>query len=51
MLIYVFGEIGVISLDAKTLFIVSAVLIFVDILLFFLSKSTFRREEILTNLN
>jgi len=51
LVLYVFGEIGVISLDAKTMLMVSAVLIFVDILLFFVSRSTFRREEILTKLN
>jgi hypothetical protein len=42
------GEIHVISLNANTLLIISAVLLVVDVLLFFVSKSTFSREEILT---
>jgi lysylphosphatidylglycerol synthetase-like protein (DUF2156 family) len=46
--LYVLGEIHVISLNANTLLIISAVLLVVDVLLFFVSKSTFSREEILT---
>lgn len=46
--IYVAGEIGIISLDISNLLIISAVLLLVDVLLFFASKSSFRREEILT---
>lgn len=46
--IYVAGEIGLISLETNNLLIISAVLLFVDAILFFVSRSTFRREEILT---
>jgi ABC-2 type transport system permease protein len=46
--LYVFGEINVIMLTANTLLILSAILAAVDVLLFFISRSTFRREEILT---
>jgi ABC-type Na+ efflux pump permease subunit len=46
--IYVAGEIGLISLETNNLLIISAVLLFVDVTLFFVSRSTFRREEILT---
>jgi len=46
--IYVAGEIGIISLETNNLLIISAVLLFVDAILFFVSRSTFRREEILT---
>jgi ABC-type Na+ efflux pump permease subunit len=46
--LYVSGEIHLVSLNTNTLLIVSAVLLFVDALLFFVSRSTFRREEILT---
>jgi ABC-2 type transport system permease protein len=46
--IYVAGEIGIISLETNNLLIISAVLLLVDVLLFFVSKATFRREEILT---
>jgi ABC-type Na+ efflux pump permease subunit len=46
--IYVAGEIGLISLETNNLLVISAVLLFVDAFLFFVSRSTFRREEILT---
>lgn len=46
--LYVLGEINLVPLTANDLLILSAVLLFVDILLFFVSRSTFRREEILT---
>jgi len=46
--LYVLGEINLVPLTANNLLILSAVLLFVDILLFFVSRSTFRREEILT---
>jgi hypothetical protein len=42
------GEIGLITLDTTNLLIISGVLLLVDIILFFVSKFTFRREEILT---
>jgi ABC-2 type transport system permease protein len=46
--LYVLGEINVVQLTANNLLIISAVLLLVDALLFFASRSTFRREEILT---
>jgi len=46
--LYVLGEARFVTLDANNLLIISAVLLLVDALLFFLSRSTFRREEILT---
>jgi ABC-2 type transport system permease protein len=46
--IFVAGEIRIKSVDTNNLLIISAILLLVDILLFFVSKSTFRREEILT---
>jgi ABC-2 type transport system permease protein len=46
--LYVLGEINIVSLNANNLLILSAVLLFVDVILFFVSRSTFRREEILT---
>jgi ABC-2 type transport system permease protein len=48
MALYVLGEINVVQLTANNLLIISAVLLLVDVLLFFVSRSTFRREEILT---
>jgi ABC-2 type transport system permease protein len=46
--LYVLGEINVVSLTADNLLIIAAVLFLVDVILFFISRSTFRREEILT---
>jgi ABC-2 type transport system permease protein len=48
MALYVLGEINVVQLTANNLLIISAVLLFADAILFFVSRSTFRREEILT---
>lgn len=48
MALYILGEIYVITLTADNLLIISAILALVDVFLFFLSKSTFRRDEILT---
>jgi ABC-2 type transport system permease protein len=45
--LYVLGEINVIPLNANNLLIISAILLLVNVLLFFVSRSTFRREEIL----
>lgn len=49
--IYVSGEIGLLLLDTKNLLIISAVLLLIDALLFYISTATFRREEILTKWN
>jgi ABC-2 type transport system permease protein len=46
--LYVAAEIRIISLDAGTLLVISAILLLVDVVLFFISRSTFRRDEILT---
>jgi len=46
--IYVTSEVGAISLDTKTLLIISAIILAADIILFFLSTKIFQREEILT---
>ena len=46
--IYLAGEIGLISLDTNNLLIISGILLAVDVILFFVSTATFRREEILT---
>jgi ABC-2 type transport system permease protein len=46
--IYVAGEIGLVSLTTDNLLLVAAVLTAIDLVLFYLSTVTFRREEILT---
>ena len=46
--IYVAGEIGLISLDTNNLLIIASILAAIDLVLFFVSTTTFRREEILT---
>jgi ABC-2 type transport system permease protein len=46
--LYVLAETDFMSLDVKSLLIISAVLLGLDVLLFFLNRMTFRREEILT---
>jgi ABC-2 type transport system permease protein len=46
--IYLASETGIISLDINNLLIISGILLAVDVILFFVSTATFRREEILT---
>jgi ABC-type Na+ efflux pump permease subunit len=46
--LYVAGEIGVITLDAPTLLVISGIFAVLAVALFSLSTRTFRREEILT---
>jgi ABC-2 type transport system permease protein len=46
--IYVTSEVGAITLDTRTLLIISGIILAADIILFFLSTRTFQREEILT---
>jgi ABC-2 type transport system permease protein len=47
--LYVSGELNIVDLGSTTnLLIVAAIVLVVDVLLFFVSKATFRREEILT---
>ncbi len=46
--IYLLSEIRLISIDTTSLSIISVMLLVVDVVLFYLSRATFRREEILT---
>lgn len=46
--IFLVGAEGIISFDIGTLLIISAVVLIFEVVLFFVSKSTFKREEILT---
>jgi len=47
--VYLAGELNLINLgEASNLLIIAAALLVVDVLLFFVSRATFRREEILT---
>jgi len=46
--LYLLTEISVITLDTNTLLIIAGILAIVDIGLFFASRATFQREEILT---
>jgi ABC-2 type transport system permease protein len=47
--LYVAGELNLINLgDTSNLLIIAGALLVVDVLLFFVSRATFRREEILT---
>ena len=47
--IYILSEIGYIALHVNNLLIISAILLTVDLMLFYISTLTFNREEILTN--
>jgi len=46
--IYLLSEIRLISLDTTSLFVIAAIILVGDVVLFYLSRVTFRREEILT---
>lgn len=48
LIIYVMTEIGVIELNTINLVIMSGIFLLADLLLFYLSTKTFKREEILT---
>jgi ABC-type Na+ efflux pump permease subunit len=48
LIIYLGGEIGIITLNTVTLLLISAVLLLISVILFYISRSTFQREEILT---
>ncbi len=48
MAVFFAGVEGTIALDAETLLVFSGIVLVVDVALFFVSTSTFRREEILT---
>jgi ABC-2 type transport system permease protein len=46
--IYVAGNIGILNLNTTTLLLIAAAILIIDVVLFYLSRATFRREEILT---
>jgi len=46
--IYVSAEIGILPLDVNNLLLISVPLLAIDLFLFYISRLTFRREEILT---
>ncbi len=46
--IYVASEIGIITLDTNALLTIAAVMAILDVVLLFISKATFQREQILT---
>ena len=46
--IYVASEIGIITLDTNGLLTIAAVMAILDVVLLFISKATFQREQILT---
>ena len=46
--IYVLAEASILSLETRDLLIISASLVAIDVILFYISKTVFRREKILT---
>lgn len=48
VVIYVAGETGIINLNTTNLLLISVAILAIDVLLFYLSRGTFQREEILT---
>ena len=46
--IYVLAEASILSLETSNLLIISASLVAIDVILFYLSEAVFRREKILT---
>jgi ABC-type Na+ efflux pump permease subunit len=46
--IYVLAEASILSLEISNLFMISASLVTIDVILFYISKAVFRREKILT---
>lgn len=46
--VYLFSELGVLSLTTGNMLIMAAALFVVDVIVFYLAKATFQREEILT---
>ncbi len=46
--IYILGEIGYISLGINSMLVISAIMLVIDVILFYISTFTFRREEIIT---
>ena len=48
LIVFILGEAGYISLDIKTILIFALILIVVDITIFYINKSLFQREEMIT---
>ncbi len=48
LVVFILGEAGYISLDIKTILIFSVILVLIDIIIFFINKSLFKREEMIT---
>jgi hypothetical protein len=48
LVVFILGEVGVITLDIKTILIFAVILLVVAIILFYINRSIFQREEILT---
>jgi ABC-2 type transport system permease protein len=48
VVLYIAGEIGVLTLNTSMLLAISGVLLAIDVLFFYLSRSAFNREKILT---
>ena len=48
LVVFILGEAGYISLDAKTILIFSVILLILDIIIFYINKSLFQREEMIT---
>ena len=48
LIVFILGEAGYISLDIKTILIFSVILIVVDMIIFYINRSIFQREELLT---
>ncbi len=46
--IFILGETGTFAIDPYRLLIISGILLIADIALFYVSRTTFQREEILT---
>ena len=48
LIVFILGEAGYITLDVKTILMFSVILIIVDIIIFYINKSLFQREEMIT---
>ena len=48
LVVFILGEAGYISLDIKTILIFSVILVLIDIIIFFINKTLFKREEMIT---
>ena len=48
LIVFILGEAGYLTLDIKTILIFSVLLVVVDIIIFYINKSLFQREEMIT---